>query len=63
MKKISNPEILLKLADNKKSVFIKGYSCKEVYPAAFVQNWNFRIVIRLLKNGKIYENNKNSKNS
>jgi len=49
-KLITNPKTIVRLANEGKAVVVDFYRV----PAAFIQNWQFRMIMNLIRNKKLY---------
>lgn len=54
MEKVVSVEHLAELAETKRSVFVEQYLAHRYFPAVIVMNWQCQLVIRLIRNNKIY---------
>lgn len=53
VKPINSMDRLRYIMETKKSIFMRH----RMYPVAFIQNWQLRLIIRWLDNGWIWETN------
>lgn len=62
-KLIKNPGRIVELADQKKCVLFRIDSKFKKIPAAFVQNWQLRLVVKHIKFDRLYELDKKNQST